>query len=38
MVPKFIIKNKLQSGNYNIYTMWQHLGQQAMQCETDEQF
>ncbi len=22
MVPKFIIKNKLQSGNYNIYTMW----------------
>ncbi len=19
---KFIIKNKLQSGNYNIYTMW----------------
>ncbi len=38
MVPKFIIKNKLQSGNYNIYTMWQGLVQQTMQCETDEQF
>ncbi len=40
MIPKFIItgKNKLQSGNYNIYTMWPGLVQQTMQCETDEQF
>ncbi len=37
MVLKFIIKNKLQSGNYNIYTMSRSLVQQTMQCETDEQ-
>ncbi len=36
MVLKFIIKNKLHSGNYNICTI--DLVQQTMQCETDEQF
>ena len=27
MVPKFIIKNKSQSGNYNIYKIWRGLVQ-----------